>query len=116
MAEPLKNQFGVKIVNNIAVMISRVFPEFEQAAFVKDALDGYETLDLMPRGWKIARTLRRYLPVDYPEAIEILLESLGPKLDTTENFGMAPFLYLPHVCLVAEYGLDHFEVSMRAQY
>jgi len=116
MAEPLKNQFGVEIVNNISMMISRVFPAFDYDAFVKDTLDGYETLDLMPRGWKIARTLRDHLPINYPEAIEILLESLGPKLDTTEKFGMAPFLYLPHVCFVAEYGLDHFEVSMRAQY
>lgn len=116
MAEPLKNQFGVDIPANIAGMVSRVFPAFEQDAFVNDALDGYEALDLMPRGWKIARTLRGYLPVDYPEAIEILVGSLGPKLDKTEDNGMAPFLYLPHVCFVGEYGLDHFEVSMRAQY
>ncbi|MBI1919564.1 MAG: DNA alkylation repair protein [Geobacter sp.] len=116
MAEPLKNQFGVEIPNNIARMISRVFPAFEQEAFVKDALDGYEALDLMPRGWKIARTLRGYLPVNYPEAVEILIESLGPKLEKTDGHGMAPFLYLPHDCFVAEYGLDHFDVSMRALY
>lgn len=116
MAEPLKNQFGVEIPDNIARMISQVFPAFEQDAFVKDALDGYEALDLMPRGWKIARTLRDYLPINYPEAAEILLASLGPKLDKTEGHGMSPFLYLPHVCFVAEYGLDHFEISMRAQY
>src|SRR5687767_6701580 len=29
---------------------------------------------------------------------------------------MAPFFYLPHVLFVAEHGLDHFDVSMRAQY
>jgi len=116
MAEPLKNQFGAEVVRKIASMISRAFPAFEQDTFIKDALDGYESLELMPRGWKIARTLRGYLPADYPEAVEILLESLGPKLDTTEDLGMAPFLYLPHGCFVAEYGLSHFEVSMRAQY
>jgi len=116
LAEPLKNQFGVEIPDKIAKMIFQVFPAFEQDAFVKDALDGYEALDLMPRGWKIARTLRGYLPVSYPDAVEILIASLGPKLEKTENLGMAPFLYLPHVCFVAEYGLDHFEVSMRAQY
>lgn len=116
MAEPLKNQFGKEIPGKIAGMISRVYPAFDQDAFVRDALDGYEALDLVPRGWKIARTLRSYLPADYPEAAEILITSLGPKLDNTEGNGMAPFLYLPHVCFVAEYGLDHFEVSMRAQY
>lgn len=116
MAEPLKNQFGAEIVRQIAAMISRAYPPFQQDTFVKDALDGYDSLGLMPRGWKIARTLRGYLPANYPEAIEILLESLGPRLDATEDLGMAPFLYLPHTCFVAEYGLDHFEVSMRAQY
>jgi len=116
MAEPLKNQFGVEIPGNIARMISRSFPAFKQDAFVKDALDGYEALDLMPRGWKIARTLRGYLPVNYPAAAEILIASLGPKLDKTEGNGMDTFLYLPHVFFVAEYGLDHFDVSMRAQY
>ena len=29
---------------------------------------------------------------------------------------MAPFFYLPHTLFVAERGLDHFELSMRAQY
>ena len=29
---------------------------------------------------------------------------------------MAPFFYLPHTMFVAEHGLEHFDVSMRAQY
>lgn len=116
MAEPLKNQFGSDIPAIIAGKISQSFPEFKQDAFINDALDGYEALGLMPRGWKIARTLRRYLPSNYPAAAEILIASLGPKLDKAEGNGMAPFLYLPHVFFVAEYGIDHFDISMRAQY
>jgi 3-methyladenine DNA glycosylase AlkC len=30
--------------------------------------------------------------------------------------GMAPFFYFPHTVYVAERGLDHFDLSMRAQY
>lgn len=116
MPEPLKNQFGSDIPVLIASKISRVFPAFKQNAFVKDVLVGYDSLDLMPRGRKIAGTLRRYLPANYPDAAEILIASLGPKLEKTEGNGMAPFLYLPHVFFVAEFGLDHFDVSMRAQY
>lgn len=97
-------------------MISRTFHAFDQDAFVSDALDGYEALDLMARGWKIAHALHRHLPGDYEAAVAILIDSIGPKLDETGDFGMAPFLYLPHVCFVAAYGLDHFEASMRAQY
>ncbi len=116
MAEPLKNQFGAEIPRTLARMISQVSPAFEQEAFINEALDGYEALDLMQRGKKIARALRCYLPDSYPEAVEILLRSLGPKLEDTQGQGMTPFLYLPHVCYVAEYGLEHFEASMTAQY
>jgi 3-methyladenine DNA glycosylase AlkC len=56
--------------------------------------------------------------------VEILLASLTPPLESTDNNGLAVFFYLPHVCFVAEYGLDPgtgneddtFDVSMRAQY
>jgi len=116
MAEPLKNQFSTDIPGKIAGMIAQVFPEFDSDSFVRDALSGYEALNLMARGWKIARTLRSYLPDDYESAIKILIESLGPKLVKTENNGMATFLYLPHVIFISEYGLDFFEISMHAQY
>lgn len=116
MAEPLKNHFGTEIPRKIASMIAPVFSGFDADAFVKETLNGYEQLDLLPRGKKIAYTLHRYLPDDYSAAAEILMASLGPQLDATESHGMAPFLYLPHVYFVAEYGLDHFEISMRAQY
>lgn len=116
MAEPLKNQFGTDIPGKIAGMISAIYPQFPTDAFIQDALDGYEPLDLMPRGWKIARSLHHHLPDNYDQAINILITSLGPKLNKTEDFGMASFLYLPYVCFVAQYGLNHFEASMRAQY
>ena len=116
MPEPLKNHFGAEIPERIAGMIARVHPAFDHPGFVAAALEGYEELDLLPRGWQIAHTLHRFLPADYPTAAKILLASLGPRLDDTEGQGMAPFLYLPHVFFVAEYGLDHFEISMHAQY
>lgn len=116
MAEPLKNHFGIEIPRRIAGMISGVFPAFDSEGFIRRAMDGYEALELMPRGRKIARALRAHLPDSYPEAIEILIASLGPKHEGTSDLGMATFLYLPHVFFVADYGLDDFEPSMRAQY
>ncbi|MBA3581410.1 MAG: DNA alkylation repair protein [Gammaproteobacteria bacterium] len=116
MAEPLKNHFGVDVPKKIAAMISAVYPRFPTEAFITDALTGYQALELMPRGWHIAHVLRRHLPQDYAKAAEILMASLGAKLTQTDNNGMAPFLYMPHAFFVAEYGLDHFEISMQAQY
>jgi 3-methyladenine DNA glycosylase AlkC len=97
-------------------MIAAVHPAFPVRAFLDDVLAGYDTLELMPRGRRIAEILHRHLPQDYLAASEILLTSLGPILTQTDRNGMAPFLYLSHVFFVAQYGLDHFERSMGLQY
>jgi 3-methyladenine DNA glycosylase AlkC len=116
MATRLKDLYGPEIPARIATAIAAVHPPFEAEAFLADALDGYETLELTPRARHIADTLARHLPTDYDDAIDILLASLGPPLDGDEDFGMEPFLYAPHVFFVAAHGVDHWETSMRAQY
>jgi 3-methyladenine DNA glycosylase AlkC len=70
----------------------------------------------MPRARHIAAALRRFLPDDYTRAANILIDSLGPKPERDAGNGMMPFFYLPHTFYVAAHGLDHFELSMRAQY
>ena len=116
MAEPLKNQYGPEIPRKIAGMIENVHAAFDSTSFLRDTLDGYEDLELKPRAARISEILRKHLPEDYKEAIRILIASCGEKLDNTEAFGMGPFMYLPHVIFVSDYGLDHFEESMEAQY
>jgi hypothetical protein len=108
MAEPLKDQFGAEVPGEIAAMIATVWPNFAVDDFVTDCLAGYDELSLTQRARQIAHALGQHLPADYPQAIEILLASLGPKLANTESFGMAPFRYLPHIYYVAERGLDPF--------
>ena len=116
MTEPLKSYFSPEVPIRIASMIETVDHASSAEDFLAEALDGYEELELTPRARHIARTLRRYLPQDYEQAIEILVASLGPKLESAELTGMDVFVYLPHVFFVAEFGIEHFEASMRAQY
>lgn len=117
MAEPLKNYFGEQIPRKIAAAISCVWPPFNQRAFLRAVLGGYQALSLTGRADRIARTLHIHLPREYPQAIDILLASLGPRLPPqTSDKGMAPFQYLPHVMFVRHFGLDHFDESMHAQY
>lgn len=116
MAEPLKNQFGTDVVQRIAAMLTAVHPQFAARPFIAAATENFEPLSLTQRARHIARALHRHLPARYEAACDILVASLGPKSEHTEGAGMAPFLYLPHVMFVADYGLDHFEASMRAQY
>jgi 3-methyladenine DNA glycosylase AlkC len=117
VAEPLKNSYGPEIPREIARMIRSTYPKFPADTFVRDVLKGYEPLALTQRGWKIARALRRHLPQDYPRALEILMASLKPSATyLARSSSLSSFLYLPHTLFVAEYGLDNFEISMRAQH
>lgn len=121
---PLKHLLGSEAVECLAHNVSLVYPQFDAGAFSGAALDSLEPFGILERGQKLARTLRQYLPGKYTAAIEILLASLTPPLTRTDELGLAVFFYLPHVCFVAEYGLepegndgeDPFEVSMEAQY
>lgn len=116
MAEPLTLQFGPDVPRAIARMVVAVYPRFDAARFVRDALNGYEALALMPRGKHIAQALHRHLPADYTKAVDILMDSLDQPHGRQEGLSMASFLYLPHTQFVAQFGLDHFEASMRAQH
>jgi 3-methyladenine DNA glycosylase AlkC len=116
MAAPLKDSFGPDVPGRIASAISAVHPNFPASAFVTEALVGYDHLELTPRCRQIARALHAHLPGDYDAAIDILLRSLGPPAERVALTGMAAFFYAPHIFFVADYGLDHWETSMRAQY
>jgi 3-methyladenine DNA glycosylase AlkC len=118
MADALKTFFSSSLVRRLAADLARAHPDFPVRSFVRDAGNGLEALELLDRGRHIARVLGAYLPQSYPEAIDVLLRSLGPAHATDElvGAGMAPFFYLPHTLYVAERGLDHFDLSMQAQY
>jgi 3-methyladenine DNA glycosylase AlkC len=118
VAEALKTFFSPELVQRLALDIARVHAAFPARAFTKSACRGLGALELLDRGRHIADALGAHLPWSYPEAIEILLRSLGPEHATDEllGVGMAPFFYLPHTLYVAERGLGHFDLSMRAQY
>jgi 3-methyladenine DNA glycosylase AlkC len=118
VAEPLKTFFSPELVSRLAADIARVDPGFPAEAFVAQATIGLERLGLVDRGRHIARALRAHLPADYASAVDVLVRSLGLEHATDElvGVGMAPFFYLPHTLFVAEHGLEHFDISMRAQY
>ena len=118
MADQLKTFFSPALIRRLAADVVRVHPAFPVHLFVRDATAGLEALELLDRGRHISRALGSHLPGEYPAAVAVLLESLGPEHASDEliGAGMAPFFYLPHTIFVAEHGLDHFDVSMRAQY
>jgi 3-methyladenine DNA glycosylase AlkC len=118
MADSLKTFFSASLVRRLAGDIARVHPEFPARRFTKEACAGLEALELLDRGRHISRALAASLPRDYPQAVGVLVRSLGPEHASDEliGAGMAPFFYLPHLLYVADHGLEHFDISMNAQY
>jgi 3-methyladenine DNA glycosylase AlkC len=118
VADTLKSFFSPALIRRLAADISRVHPQFPSGAFTRAASTGLNRLELLDRGRHIARALARHLPGEYSKAIRILTQSLGSEHASDEllGVGMAPFFYLPHTIFVAEHGLEHFDLSMRAQY
>lgn len=116
MAEPLKNHFGADVPHAIAAMVAAVHPTFPVKKFTRDALAGYEPLSLTDRGRHITRALRAHLPDDFPKAVDILVRSSSQPSGRSVGSGMGSFLFMPHCFYVADYGLEHFDESMAAQY
>lgn len=120
----LRDLLNEEAIDCLAHNIARVHRPFVAEAFRSDALAGLAPLGIMERGQHLARVLRQHLPARYTAAMEVLIESLGPPLTRTDELGLAVFFYLPHVCFIAEFGVeaehnggrDPFEISMRAQY
>lgn len=118
MPDTLKSFFSPALVRRLAADIKRVHAGFPTDTFARAASAGLGRLELLDRGRHIARALAQHLPAEYPKAIRILTQSLGSEHASDEllGVGMAPFFYLPHTIFVAEHGLEHFDLSMRAQY
>ncbi len=121
---PLKHLLGAEAVDCLAGNLASVHASFDGARFREKALDGLEALELMARGRHLAAAMRTFLPDEYARAVDVLVASMTPPLDSAESFGLAEFFYLPHGWFLAEYGLDPahnrgrdpFEVSMQAQH
>ena len=120
----LKTLLDREAVECLSHNITLVHPEFDSCSFLREAMQGIAPLAILERGLHLARTLRKYLPVCYGDAVEMLVRSLTPPLSATSDLGLGGFFYLPHVSFVALYGLDAegnggsdpFEASMQAQY
>lgn len=116
MAEPIKNSFGPEVAARIADMVEREYADFDRAAFLERALSGYNDLELTQRARQISAALATCMPADRERAIEILIAGLVPENGETEPGDVTGFDCWPLVYFVADYGLECFETSMRAQY
>jgi 3-methyladenine DNA glycosylase AlkC len=100
-------------------MIFEVHHTFDSESFVHHVQQGYEILELIARGRKIASGLKQFLSGDFKQAVSILLASLDSSVEHDGSNSLAPFIFLPHTIYISENGLDcskKFDVSIQALY
>ena len=123
MAEPLKYLLNDTVPPRIAAMVRRAWRKFDTTAFLQQVEPGYESLELMARGQRIAQALQTHLPQDVPRALGVLVDSMDPPIGIDAagepEAGDRPysaFLSLPHSRYIGAQGLAHFEAAMAAQH
>jgi 3-methyladenine DNA glycosylase AlkC len=113
---PLKEIMDRRLVKLISESLSDVVPEFDAKRFQSRASRSLKELELKDRALNIAHAMADQLPSEFDDLAPILIQSLGPGLEATEDNGLAPFFYFPHAQLIATYGVASFDSGMQANY
>ena len=114
MPEPMKEGLNSAAVRRIAKNLARAWPELASRAFVRDATRGLASLELKQRIEHVIESLKRHLPPDYPEALEVLVRA-GKTWDAGDpNDPLRGFAAWPIIDFVGVHGVDHFDASLEA--
>jgi 3-methyladenine DNA glycosylase AlkC len=103
-----KNLINESVVKKISLEISKVHPTFNQKKFQKLS-PTLPKLELKARVLLITSHLKLELPDEYPEALKILVKVI-------ENEKLTGFQLWPFSEYISQFGLDHFDESMKAMY
>ncbi len=102
----LKHSINADVVKRMAVAISTVSVNFHKLDFEKVILK-LTPLELKARVRLLSETLNKHLPASFPQAVELLLNSL--KKETLKGFDLWPYTHY-----VQTYGTEHFAESLDA--
>lgn len=105
LAQPaLKHIFSPARFRQVAALVAKSYPNFNQRRFLRLATSGLEPLSLLQRMRHGTRALRATLPQDYPAAL-VILRKLAPHLE-----GDFVGMMLPD--FVGVYGVEDFDASL----
>lgn len=106
--------FGANLAELLADKILPVHSIFDKKGFIKAVEKRVPEKSYTQRVGIIAEELRSFLPSNYPEALAILMQVLGP--ENAHETGMFKNFYwlMPIGKFIEKYGLDNFDVSMQA--
>lgn len=110
--EPLKNQYSLKWIQNLAEHLNKIEPTIVEKEFMNQVLASpWNELELKERIAKIAEVSINFLPKNpkllFPKLI-LLIENLRAEGVSDFNF---PYIFLPDI--ISKVGLEDFPLSMK---
>lgn len=112
----VRDVFNERVVDQLAANLQRAWHGFDAQGFRYAVNSRLKSLSFSGRAALIRESLAEYLPKDYPRALEIILKALPPENIEDDLSGYDGFIVMPQNDFVAKYGLDHYDLSMRALY
>lgn len=106
--QAFKHWISDSLITKMSKALKGADPSFKTASFQKVG-NKLKDLELKARVQLIRDALKDHLPAEYPKALNTLLKSL--KSGTLQGFDLWPYTEF-----VQTYGLNHFDLSMRALY
>ncbi len=104
--EPLKEMFNKKFYEQFALEFSKADNNFNPVKFVIDVTNGLDQLSLNQRLRNTSFVLKKHLPSDYKQSIDILFKAIPPLEGRYTTLVFPDFVGL--------YGHDNFDLSLQA--
>ena len=113
MPEPLKNMFSPVLIQPFAADIKAVYPVFDEKVFLNHVFDSrWETLELKQRVRRISEVLRYVLPPEYPQALDLLVQTTERYIRKHGEKLTFKYTFLPD--FVEVYGMSYPDESISA--
>lgn len=104
--------YNPQFFEKLCPVLKEVIPQFEERQFIYSVFDTtWPDLELKQRTRHVTKALRKFLPKEYPKAVEMVvaISNLLRKKETEQRY---PYIFLPD--FIELYGLEHFHLSMNA--
>lgn len=107
--EPFKNLINPEVITALATAIKTHESSFNEKAFLSEAWERLDALELKERIWLQVELCHKYLPKDYRRSVEIL-RATQDSLD--KKYQGIACIFMPD--FVGKYGLEDFDFSLDA--
>lgn len=112
----IRDVFNPRVITRLAEDLRHAWSGFQSDAFLGMILPNLAEMTYSERSKAITHALKVHLPADFPDAAALLVRVLPPPLKGEEEETYDRFIIAPQTAYISRYGMEHFEVSIRALY